>query len=233
MRSSTKVIFMLVIAGMVVTLGESAALAQRYYGRGYGPRPGYAPAPAYGSWDGFHQHDGFYMRLYAGFGDFTASESYAGATDTYSGIGATYGAAFGGAIAPNLILYGEFLGTTVTNATLSYGGGTPDYSGLDLTMFGFGPGVAYYIEPINLYLSGTLTFTQISFSDTNTAAPLDSTNLGIGFSFMIGKEWWITPDWGIGLAGQIHVATMGDTVSGYDTRMRAAAFSLLFSATYN
>ena len=234
MRIYPKLLFLLGIASAVVLVGESSALAQRhYYGRGYGPQPGYGPAPAYGSWYGYHQHDGFYLRVYAGLGDFQASETYAGATDTYSGLGVTYGAAFGGVIAPNLVLYGEFLGTSVTNATLSYGGQTPDYSGLDLTLFGFGPGLAYYFEPINLYLSGTLTLTQISFSDTNSAVPLDSTSLGIGFSFMVGKEWWVSPDWGIGIAGQVHVATMGDTVSGYNTRMRAAVFSILLSATYN
>jgi len=198
MRIYPKVLFLLGLASVLVLLGESAAFAQRpYYGRGYGP--GYGPA--YGSWYGYHQHDGFYMRAYAGLGYFTASETYGGATDTYSGVGATYGAALGGTIAPNLILYGEFLGTTVTNATLSYGGGRPDNSGLDLTLFGFGPGIAYYIEPVNLYLSGTLTFTEITFSDTNTTDQLDNTNLGIGLSFMVGKEWgvgrdlgWASPD---------------------------------------
>jgi hypothetical protein len=234
MRSHSRIILMLGVASLVVMFGESAAFAQRpHYGRGYGPQPGYGPAPAYRSWYGAHQHDGFYMRLYAGFGYFTASETFGGATDTYSGPGVSYGASFGGTIAPNLILYGEFLGTTVYNATASYGGRVPDYSGMDLTMFGVGPGVAYYVEPVNLYLSGTLTFTQISFSDTNSAAPLDSTNLGVGFSFMVGKEWWVNRDWGVGIAGQFHIATMSDSVQGYDTRMRAAAFSVLFSATYN
>ena len=232
MRHSLRPLVLLAVASGTLLLGESAAFAQRpYYGRGYGPQPGYGPAPAYGSWYGYHQHDGFYMRVYAGLGYFTASETFGGATDTYSGLGATYGAAFGGTIARNLILYGEVLGTTVTDATASYGGGAPDFSGLDLTLFGFGPGVAYYIEPVNLYLSGTLTFTEISFSDTNTAQPLDNTNLGIGFSFMVGKEWWVTPDWGIGIAGQFHIASMYHPT--FDTRMRASAFSLLFSATYN
>jgi hypothetical protein len=230
MRSCPKLIFMLGVAGFLM-LGESAALAQRpYYGRGYGPQPGYGPAPAYGSWYGYHQHDGFYMRLYAGPGYFSASETYLGETGTYSGVGVTYGAAFGGTIAPNLILYGELLGTTVTNATFS-AGGQSNLTGYDMTLFGFGPGVAYYFEPVNLYLSGTLTFTEISFSDTNTAAPVDSTDLGIGLSFMVGKEWWVARDWGIGIAGQFHIATMHDP--SYDARMRASAFSLLFSATYN
>ena len=232
MRIYSKLLFLLGIASAVLLLGESAALAQRpYYGRGYGPPPGYYPAPAYGSWYGYHQHDGFYMRVSAGLGYLNASETFGGATQTYSGLGATFGAAFGGAIAPNLILYGEFLGTSVTNASWSSGGMTQTYSGTDVTLFGFGPGLAYYIEPVNLYLSGTLTFTEVSFSDTGTSNPIDSTDLGIGLSFMVGKGWWVSRDWGIGIAGQLHLASMGDP--NYDTRMRAAAFSMLFSATYN
>jgi len=232
MRIGPKLLFLLGVASAVVLFGESAAFAQRpYYGRGYGPPPGYYPAPAYGSWYGYHQHDGFYMRIYAGLGYLSASATYAGVTETYSGLGATYGAAFGGTIAPNLILYGEFLGTSVTNADLSYGGVTQTYSGTDLTLVGFGPGIAYYVEPVNLYLSGTLTFTQVSFSDTYSGYPVGDTNLGIGLSLMVGKEWWVTRDWGVGIAGQIHVASMGDP--SYDSRLRAAAFSMLFSATYN
>jgi hypothetical protein len=235
MRIHSKLVFLLGIASAIVLLGESAAFAQRpYYGRGYGPQPGYYPAPAYGSWYGYHQHDGFFMRVTAGLGYFSASESYGGATYTYSGLGESLSAAFGGTIAPNLILYGELLGTSVSNASLSYGGATQPYSGTDVTLFGFGPGLAYYVEPVNLYLSGTLTFTQVSFTDTYSGYPSGDSNLGIGLSFMVGKEWWVTRDWGIGIAGQVHVATMSDTPApGYDTRLRAAALSMLFSATYN
>jgi hypothetical protein len=232
MRYVTKLLFLLGLTSAIVLLGESAALAQRpYYGRGYGPQPGYAPAPAYGSWYGGHQHDGFYMRITAGLGYFSASESYGGTRYTYSGLGETLCAAFGGAIAPNLILYGELLGTSVTNASLSANGVTQGYSDTDLTLAGFGPGIAYYIEPVNLYLSGTLTFTQVSFSNTYSGYPAGDSNLGIGLSLMVGKEWWVSRDWGIGIAGQLHVASMGDP--GYDTRLQATAFSVLFSATYN
>ena len=229
MRIYSKLLFLLGVASVVALLGESPAFAQRPY---YGPKPAYGPGPAYGSWYGYHQHDGFYMRITAGIGYLNASESIGGATETYSGVGGTFGAAFGGAIAPNLILYGELLGTSVTNATWSStNGAILTYSGVDVTMFGIGPGIAYYIQPVNVYLSGTLTFTQVSFSDTSTANPIDGTDLGVGLSFTVGKEWWVTPDWGIGIAGQFHAASMNDP--SYDTRMRALALSLLFSATYN
>ena len=233
MRIQTKLLFLFGVASTILLLGESAAFAQRpYYGRGYGPQPGYGRAPAYGSWyGGSHQHDGFYMRITAGLGYLSTSGSVGGATETFDGFGGTLGAAFGGVIAPNLVLYGELLGTSVTNATWSYGGATQAYSGYDVMLFGFGPGIAYYIEPINLYLSGTLTFTQVSFSDTATADPVHDSDLGVGLSFTVGKEWWVSRDWGIGIAGQFHAASMNDP--SYDTRMRALALSLLFSATYN
>jgi len=48
---------------------------------------------------------------------------------------------------------------------------------------------------------------------------------------MCGKEWWITRDWGIGIAGQLYWANMRDTL--YDTRLNGLVASLLFSATYN
>jgi hypothetical protein len=232
MRIHTKLSFLLGVASVLVLLGESPAMAQRpYYGRSYGPRPAYGPAPSYGAWYGYHQHDGFFMRVTAGLGYLSASENQNGADVTYSGLGESYSVALGGTIAPNLILYGEFLGTSITNASWSSGGRTQDYSYLDLTQFGFGPGLAYYVEPINLYLSGTLTFTKIYFSDTSTANPIDNTSPGIGLSFTVGKEWWVTPDWGIGIAGQFHVASMNDPT--YDSRMRTVVLSLLFSATYN
>ncbi len=235
MRVANKLVFLIGLAAGLVMLAGSPAFAQRaYYGRGYGPPRGYPAGPAgTGYWYGYHQHDGFYMRLHAGLGYMSASETYAGATDTYSGLGGTFGAAFGGTIASNLILYGELLGTSITDATFSSGGITQRYSGTDVTLAGFGPGIAYYVEPINLYLSGTLTFTQVSFSSTDTSEPIADTNLGVGLSFMVGEEWWVTGDWGMGIAGQAHIATMGDTVAGYDTRLRVVALSLLFSATYN
>lgn len=235
MRQILGSLMFVAVLGGTLMFGESIASAQGYYGPAYGPpapppQRGYYAAPR--SYYYGHTHDGFFMRLTAGFGYVSASETYGGATDTYSGMGATFGAAFGGSIAPNLILFGEFLGTSVPDPNFELSGPTgytANFSG-DMTLFGFGPGVAYYIEPINLYLSGTLAFSEISISNYDNNGSLD-TNLGFGMSLAVGKEWWVARDWGIGLAGQLHLASMRD--SGADTRMTAAAFSLLFSATFN
>ncbi len=213
-----------------------------YPPQGYAP-PGYYPypPPGYGAPQvmrlppGYHQHDGFYMRLTLGPAGLSASDTRNGIKDTYSGIGATFSGAFGGAIANNLILYGELLVTFVSDPNYQQTGSSQySLTGIDLNLVGIGPGVAYYLDPYGLYFSGTLTFTRVSLSDSsgNSNASTDLTNMGVGGSFMFGKEWWVSADWGLGAAAQLHLASMSVRGSS-DTRMTAAAFSVLLSATYN
>lgn len=237
MRHVLHSLSLLAVAGAALLLGEATASAQPYYGPAYGPPPSYRAAPRYAApytGYGYHTHDGFFLRLNAGFGYLTASEDYGGGDEvTYSGMGGSYGVALGGALAPNLILYGEMLGTTVVNADYRDTGGVVGLSGYDVTMFGFGPGIAYYLQPANVYFSGTLAISKVSFSftDVDYDDSAGETDFGIGLSFMCGKEWWITRDWGIGIAGRLHWANMRDTL--LDTRINSLAASLLFSATYN
>jgi hypothetical protein len=237
MRCSQRLLLSLTLASVALLLGEAPAHAQRaYYGPAYGPPRGYYRGPAYAAqpYYGFHTHDGFFMRLNVGAGYLRASETYGGLTDRYAGMGVTFCAAFGGALTPNLVIYGEMLGTSVPDPEWSVSDGSGrTLGGVDMTMAGIGPGIAYYVLPINLYLSGTLTFDQISFSASSSDYSYSDTSVGIGLSLMVGKEWWISRDWGLGLAGQMHIASMGDNPGGYSTRMSAAVFSVLLSATYN
>jgi len=236
MRHISRSLALVALMGGTLMLGESAASAQGYYGPAYGPpappQRGYYAAPRQAYYGYGHAHDGFFLRLTAGFGYMSASETYSGTTDTYSGVGATFGGAFGGVVAPNLILFGEFLGTSVPDPNFDRNGPmgySTSFSGA-MSLFGFGPGIAYYIEPINLYLSGTLAFSTMTIDNYDDDWSRD-TNFGLGMSLAVGKEWWVGRDWGIGLAGQLHLASMRD--STYDSRFTAALFPLLFSATYN
>ncbi len=238
MHLTSRLLFLFALASGAVLLCERPALAQPYYEPAYGPPPpGYGPPPA--PPPGYYRHhqeapyyydyaphSGLFVRFDAGFGYLSASE----AGLTFSGVGGTFGGAFGGAVAPDLIIFGEILGTTITDADVSGGGGVGS-SGYDLTLLGFGPGIAYYIEPINVYLSGTLAFSKVYVSYTGTDVSAGDTDLGVGASFMVGKEWWVRRRLGIGLAGQVHVASMRDPLA--DARMTATAASLLFSATFN
>lgn len=233
---------MLVVIAMVAgtLLGAAPAFAQRpYYGPAYPPpppsyRPTWYGTPYYGP----PAHDGLFMRVDVGFGYLSASESYAGATDTYSGAGLSWGAAFGGVIAPNLVLFGQLLGTTVWDPNFHVTGtASENLSGVSMSMFGIGPGVAYYFMPLNAFVSGTALLTKISFTDDVYDTSLGDSDLGFGLAVTGGKEWWVSHDWGIGLAARLYFGSMGDHPQAYgvvyDTRLDALAFSLLFSATYN
>jgi hypothetical protein len=241
MRPSPQLLFSLVLAGGALLIGESAVMAQGYYGPAYGPppapAPSYRPAPRYAApayYEPASSHNGgLFVRLTAGLGYLYATESAGGPTYTYSGLGGTASLAIGGVIAPNLVLYGEITGTSAADAQVDYGDGGYNYPGVDVTLFGFGPGVAYYIEPANVYLSATLVFSKLTFSshDDYGNGYAEDTDMGIGGSFMVGKEWWVARHLGMGVAGQLHVASMRDSYN--QTRLTATALSVLFSLTFN
>lgn len=206
----------------------------------YQPRPASAPQPAgypppgfqpsgYQR-PGFQQHDGFYLRLHCGGGYLTASEPYQGSNLTMSGGAFAFSAAFGGAITPHLIIYGEFVGMVVSDPNVTLNSQSATASGTTMSMIGFGPGVAYYVEPMNMYFSGTLTLSKLSFDDSKGNVTAES-DMGFGLSAVLGKEWWVSADWGLGAAFQFQVASMKD--KGVDARLTGLGFALLLSATYN
>jgi hypothetical protein len=197
---------------------------QPYPPQAYPPQAYAAPPPA----PGYHEHDGLYLRLLLGVGYLHSSASYSGVSDKISGVGETFGVAVGGSVTPNLVVYGEFFGTSVSDPTVEEGGSSATASGLTATMAGIGPGVAYYLDG-NMYVSGTLLLTKLSFSDSNSTDQLASTDWGFGAGLTFGKEWWVSRDWGLGVSGQFQAASMKD--NGVDWTTISA--SVLCSATFN
>lgn len=208
---------------------------------GYGPPPGGYPPPRYRYGYGRpvvympapHAHDGFYLNLHLGGGFTSISSSYAGDKYTFSGGSVSFGFAAGGVIAPNLILFGTFYLNTIQDPTFTRDGiDQGSGGGTTANLFGLGIGVAYYLMPVNVYFSAALSASWLELDDSNSNDTLFQTNTGVGFQGMVGKEWWITQDWGIGVAGELTLATMKD--SDYsDARWNGGSFSIVFSATYN
>jgi hypothetical protein len=215
----------------------------RYAPPGYGP-PGYPPPPrAYppGSYypPGYgapppppeHLHDGFYLRLHlgAGYTHLSGADGF-GSTVTASGGSGSFGLAIGGAVAPNFIVFGTIFGVG-SSPTVKVGGVDAGLSNSSAVLAGIGAGAAYYFEPVNVYLSGALAFTSVEIDDANSN-PIYQTRDGIGVQLMVGKEWWISQNWGVGVAGEFIGASMKDKNDSSVT-WSADAFSILLSATYN
>ncbi|MEP6654679.1 MAG: hypothetical protein ABJA82_15055 [Myxococcales bacterium] len=192
---------------------------------GYPPSYVYAPPPP-------HEHDGFFLRLHLGFGFTRVATSGSSLFDDveFSGGSTSIGIALGGVVAPNLVLYGSFFGSSIPDPDLKVNGATFGHQG-SADLFGLGGGAAYYFQPLNIYLAGTLATMQFSLNDSNDNTQYES-KWGVGFQALVGKEWWVSQEWGLGVAAELIGATMKDKDDANVT-WKAGAFSLLFSATYN
>lgn len=204
---------------------------------------GVVAAPRVSSPESAHVHDGLYLRLQSGLGYLRTSESYNGGSDLFFGVGPTLNAAVGGAVVEDLILYGAIRMTVLRNAdelrndmiVWDYG-----QTGRDLLLLGVGPGVAFQL-PFNSYVSGTLLLSKLWYMDANADNPPPDTNWGLGGSIAVGKEWWLSANWGIGLAAQFDDAVMPHPLVIYPTKnpesisplLNAMNFALVMSATYN
>ena len=154
-----------------------------------------------------------------------------------SGGSASIGLAVGGAVTDNLIIYGTFTGTTISNPNLTFNGVSMSNTNTSADSFGFGAGVAYYLEPSNVYFAGSILANQLQIDDTDGTTTA-TTQWGLGLEGIVGKEWWVSDNWGLGVAGQVLWASMKDKTTfdgtlGTPPTWTSTAFSLLFSATYN
>lgn len=196
-----------------------------------------------------YQRDRIDFRLYAGLAYLidqqwytTNPRHYLGSQrrhHTQHGFGVGHGASLGTAIVPNLIMYGAIVGSTISHPTTINNvdsASVPNY----VHQVAFGVGVAYFFESRHFYLSGTLTFPRVWFDYASTSQSGyygEKTDLGVGVSLMVGREWWVSDAWAIGVAAQAHLATMGcpvpDPSSDVDMRLYSGTFALLLSAGHN
>lgn len=172
-------------------------------------------------------HDGFYLRLTLGLGGGSAS----GAGTKYSGTSLGSSAAFGGALTQHLVLYGEFLLLGISNPKGGTKGVYPTLVGNPIDNIGLGPGIAYYFTPLNLYLSATLFLQKVLLVKSyDVGSEMQFTKTGLGLSLMVGKEWWVSANWGLGVAAQLLLASAKDDS---DTKWDLGVLALMFTSTYN
>ena len=194
-----------------------------------GYRPGYPP-PVYVPVPPPETHDGLYLRLHVG-GGFTSASGTdnLGNKVTISGGSVSLGIAVGGAVAPNLALFGTAFASVATQPNVSEPGSGSVTANGNISLGGFGGGIVYYFEPINIYLSGVIAAMDLQGQDAN-GNTTGTTKLGPGFQAMVGKEWWVSTHWGLGVAGELIAATMKNKDDSSVT-WNTGAFSILFSAT--
>jgi hypothetical protein len=190
------------------------------------------PAP------GAHTHDGLFLRftggpgfgIYNGTGDVitTAGEIIGDPSNEGSQVGGSI--SLGGSIGENLILHGDIWVSIVSTEKKH----SQLYQEFGTAVVGLG--VTYYWMPVNMYVTGSigmansfLVLHEGTQTNSNEDLARDITT-GVGVAVIVGKEWWVSANWALGVAIQGEFTYAEDDNSNLIFRHGGA--KVLFSATY-
>lgn len=179
---------------------------------------------------GVHKHDGFFLRLAPGVGIMSDKETLGANKFEYSGTSSLFDFAIGVAIIENFIIYLDVSSAVVADPKLKVNGQSASTNTSDHSTSILGLGLAYYF-PSNIYLSGAVGRAKTSLKANGNTY---ETKNGLGLNLMLGKEWWVSDNWGLGIAGQWLYTDCPDIdFAGSTPHVKASSFGVLFSATYN
>lgn len=175
-------------------------------------------------------HDGFMLRLTLGLGyEGLAMSDGAGTQVDLSGFGVSSSISLGGVVAENLALHGDFFGLSAVGPNASVNGEEfGSLSDSSVSLIGLTVGVTHWIMPLNLYLSGAIGLAKANIDIGNTNFEAD---WGFAVRALIGKEWWVAADWGLGIKAELiwaNVPTDEDQGSA-----SFVGFNVGMSVTYN
>jgi hypothetical protein len=183
---------------------------------------------------GVERHDGLMLRFTLGLGWSSAkamSDSLSGDI-TFSGFSGGFSFDLGGTLTENLVLHVRFSDMPMVNPDVYLNGERAgEVQNASLTAVMFGPALTYYFMPANIYLTLALGLSWLT-ADTDQS-DARSSDIGFGSNFDVGKEWWVSDNWGLGLAARFWYTHVNDSESSGDSTFNMLGFSLLFSATYN
>jgi outer membrane protein W len=97
--------------------------------------------------------------------------------------------------------------------------------------------------PVNIYFTGAVgvSWTSVREQDSDGDTVSNASDMGLGLNLDIGKEWWVSDNWGLGVAARLwytaltHKQDLGISSGGGDTistDFKLGALAVLFSATY-
>lgn len=152
----------------------------------------------------------------------------------YAGTGAQFDLKIGGAIKENLILHATLTSNTLTGPKITSSGSTDKATNkLTIGEGMIGAGVTYYIMPSNIFLSSSLGIGNFTLVDTSNETDI-STERGFSMQLKVGKEWWVSKNWGLGVALTYGKTNLTNKPGyGVEEKMNSNNIGILFNATLN
>ncbi len=171
-------------------------------------------------------NSGFFLRLAGGGGVNSTSITDPASSSKLelSGIGGGMSAAIGGMVKPNFALHGTVWGWLVSSPDATIDGTDAGQMSSSLNMSAFGGGATYYFMPANIYLTSSAGVGRLHTES-------GSSDAGFVLDFALGKEWWVSSKWGLGMNAGINYHSVPD--GGVSQNWSGTSFVLNFSATCN
>jgi hypothetical protein len=186
---------------------------------------------------GTHTHDGFFLRMTTGPGGGRVGLDIPDQPEqSYTGGGWSMSVDVGGAVTRDLAVFGRLRGAWMFSPALRIDGDkVADSDGRVVDQGLFGAGLNYYVMPLNLYFAGAIGFASVEAVRTRRGREdlHDSSRIGFGIDLDVGKEWWVSDNWGLGATLRLSLASVPASEDLPRHSIFGGAFlALLFSATY-
>lgn len=204
----------------------------------YTPPPN-AQKPAPPPEHGIETHDGVMLRFTVGIGGGVMKESFDDdiVGDTKYGAGGLMWAVdLGGGVTDELTVHARLGQLLLLSPKVTQDGDEVDDfdEGRNVSAVLLGAGLTYNIMPINMYVTavGGLSVVSITDGEHPEDYEQDEPKGGFGLNLDLGKEWWVTHQTGIGVAGRLWWATGGADNRPAPSDRALLAFGVVFSVTH-
>lgn len=143
-----------------------------------------------------YSHQGFYLRLDGGLGYLSGTADFDNGTSATAKGGAGYlGLSIGGAVSPDVVVYGELWGMSAVAPTVQYGGFSGVARDQTLNFGGLGLGIGTFFSH-NVFFGVSLDLTRLGV--TNSDGSSSNSDVGLALTATLGKQFWVTERVGLG-----------------------------------
>jgi len=173
-------------------------------------------------------HRGLFLRAVSGAAFSNSIMDNNNIEQKYSGAAGFFQAQVGWALWDNLILFGSFDMMGMGEFDYYLDGEKQTLKGSEFKTNGVGAGVSYYFMPSNVYISLGFSRAETEFKFSGSDAEIESDN-GWGSTLIVGKEWMLSDDWGLGVAGIFYYGVVPRGTSS----MTNTYFGVAITGTFN
>ncbi len=183
--------------------------------------------------EGFHEHDGFFTRFIFGYGYGKGSvDNYIDGDIKFSDISDVTRLQVGLSIVSDFNLYLDLGFVSYTAPEVKLNGEKVKDTDTVYNSSQAGIGFSYYIMPDNLFIE----FSYLLVGGVFEGDLIDTSDLsGTGIYASIGKEWWVSENWGLGVSLYYYREKLkrdnSHAIDKYEVKNHC--WGLAFTATYN